>query len=79
MSPAKKKTHPLRAYVDMQAEGRWGRSNPTLIKLAKKTGLSAEALYRVGRGDYNLRNANATKVSKATGGMVTAAQLAGVA
>lgn len=79
MSKTKAKLHPLRAYCDLQAEGRWGRSNPTLIKLARKTGLSAEALYRVGRGDYNLRNVNATKVAKATGGMVTAAQLVGIA
>ena len=75
---SKKKIHPLRRYVELQDEGRWGRSNPPLIKMAKKTGLSAEALYRVGRGDYNLRNVNATKVSKATGGAVSAGTLAGL-
>lgn len=78
MSKKKKKIHPLRAYVEACNEGCWGRTNPTLIRLAKKSGLSAEALYRVGRGDYNLRNTNATKVAKATGGAVSAGALAGL-
>lgn len=80
MSKTKKAPAPmtLRKYIEDQRSGAFGRTNPTIIALAKKSGLAEETIYRVARGDYSLRNSNAVKLSKATGGAVQAATLAGL-
>ena len=74
---------PLRKYIEAQSAklpGKpvFGRTNPVVVKLAEKSGLSAEGIYRTARGDYNLRLDNAKIVSKATAGKVSVAQLIGV-
>jgi hypothetical protein len=82
MAPVKKKSSkksPLRTYIEgLDPEAPFGRTNPHVIKIAAKAKISVEALYRVSRGDYKLRAANAMALSKATGGAVSAAHLAGL-
>ena len=74
--PAKSK---LRAYIEgLDYAQPFGRTNKNLIKIAAKAGISVEAVYRVSRGDYKLRPANALALSKATGGKVSAAHLTGL-
>lgn len=81
MPTRKKKIHPLRTYIDglpNAGNARFGRTHPCVVELAKKSKLSVEAIYRVARGEYNLRAKNAAALSKATGGIVSAASLAGL-
>lgn len=81
MATAKKKNtkSPLRLYIEGLDPGApFGRTNPHVIKIAKKAKISVEALYRVSRGDYKLRPVNALALSKATGGAISAAHLAGL-
>ena len=74
---------PLRKYIEAQSaklpgKPAFGRANPVVIKLAERSGLSAEGIYRTARGDYNLRLENAKLVSKATGNKVSVPNLMGV-
>ena len=79
----KTKKSPLRTYIEAQsaklpAKPAFGRTNPVVVKLAEKSGLSAEGIYRTARGDYNLRLENAKAVAVATGRKVSVANLMGV-
>lgn len=82
MAPAKKKKTAktaLRTYLEqLDPDTVVGRTNPHVIKLATKAKLSVEHVYRVARGDYLMRPKNALALSKATGGAVSAASLAGL-
>lgn len=70
------KIHPLRTYIEDKApSSRFGRKHPTIDKLAKASGLSIEAIYRVARGDYGLSANNARLLSKATRGAVPVSAL----
>ena len=77
MSTKTKKTELLK-FIEADGLGPIGRTNKTVVRLAKKSGLSAEGIYRVARGDYHLRKDNAVKLSKATGGKVSTASLVGL-
>lgn len=70
----------LRAYIEKSSPpgDAFGRNNKVLVRLAKKSKLSVEFVYRVALGNYNPKPANATALSKATGGAVSAANLAGL-
>lgn len=81
MATRKKKQHPLRAYIEEHADAGgqpFGRTHPVVVRLSEASGISAEAIYRVARGDYNLKPANAMALSKATGGEVSSSILVGL-
>ena len=69
----------LRRFIESKGLEQFGRMNPHLRALAERAGLSTDAVYRVARGDYNLRLANARALSKATRGKVSVAELMGAA
>ena len=68
----------MRKYIEKESGEPLSRDNTLVRKLAKKTGLSFETIYRSALGDRIMSRFSAEKLSKATGGKLTVGTILGL-
>lgn len=65
----------MRKYIEKQSGEPLSRDNTLVRKLAKKSGVSFETIYRTALGDRIMSRHSAEKVSAATDGALTVAKI----
>lgn len=68
----------MRTYLETTSGEALSRENPLVRKLATKSGLSAETIYRSALGDRVMSRHSAELLSKATKGALTVTKILGL-
>lgn len=68
----------MRKYIEKTSGEALSRDNKLVRKLAKKSGLSFETIYRTALGDRVMSHRSAEKLSKATEGKLTVVTILGL-
>lgn len=68
----------MREHIETTSGKPLSRKNPYLLKLAKKSGMSAETIYRRALGDKPMSVRAATAISLASGGKISVIRILGL-
>lgn len=68
----------MRKYIEKTSGEALSRDNTLVRKLAKKSGISFETIYRTALGDRIMSHRSAEKLSKATGSKLAVTTILGL-